>query len=80
MGGDEFCVLAPESTWEDAEVLAQRLHVAVENAVGGLDMLGVSVGYAVFPDEGWTPQHLLQRADAAEIDVKRAKRPESRAA
>jgi diguanylate cyclase (GGDEF)-like protein len=74
LGGDEFCVLAPESTWEDAETLAERLHVAVENAVGGLDMLGVSVGYAVFPDEGWTPEHLLARADAAEIDVKRRKR------
>jgi diguanylate cyclase len=73
-GGDEFCVLAPESTWQDAEALAQRLHLAVENAVGGLDMLGVSVGYAVFPDEGWTPEHLLARADAAEIDVKRRKR------
>ena len=75
MGGDEFCVLAPESTWEDAEALAHRLHEAVEGAVGGLDMLGVSVGYAVFPDEGWTPEHLLARADAAEIDVKRRKRP-----
>ena len=75
LGGDEFCVLAPESTWEDAETLPQRLHVAVETAVGGLDMLGVSVGYAVFPDEGWTPEHLLARADAAEIDVKRRKRP-----
>ena len=38
-------------------------------------MLGVSVGYAVFPDEGWTPEHLLARADAAESDVKRRKRP-----
>ena len=40
-------------------------------------MLGVSVGYAVFPDEGWTPEHLLARADAAEIDVKRRKRAPS---
>jgi len=75
LGGDEFCVLAPETTWEDAEALAQRLDAAVETAVGGLDMLGVSVGYAMFPDEGWTPEHLLARADAAEIDVKRRKRP-----
>ena len=75
LGGDEFCVLAPETTWEDAERLAERLAAAVEGAVGGLDMLGVSVGYAVFPDEGWTPEHLLARADAAEIDVKRRKRP-----
>ena len=77
MGGDEFCVLAPESTWEDADAMAQRLHVAVQTAVSGLeDRLGVSVGFAVFPDEGWTPEHLLARADAAEIDVKRRKRPQ----
>ena len=65
MGGDEFCVLAPEIEWEDAERLAERLELAVETAVGGLDMLGVSVGFAVFPDEGWTPEHLLARADQA---------------
>jgi hypothetical protein len=56
-------------------MLAQRLRVAVETAVGGLDMLGVSVGYAVFPDEGWTAEHLLAHADAAGIDVKRRKKP-----
>jgi diguanylate cyclase (GGDEF)-like protein len=71
MGGDEFCVLAPEIGWEDGERLCERLEKAVETAVGGLDMLGVSVGFAVFPDEGWTPEHLLTRADQAGIEAKR---------
>jgi diguanylate cyclase len=79
-GGDEFCVLAPESGWEDAERLAERLRFAVEHAVQGLDTLGVSIGYAVFPEHGWTPEQLLARADAAEIDVKRRRRAERRAA
>src|SRR3712207_431096 len=35
LGGDEFCVLAPESGWEDAERLAERLRFAVEHAVQG---------------------------------------------
>jgi len=73
-GGDEFCVLVPESSWQQAELLAERLRDAVAGAVGGLDVLGVSVGYAVYPDEGWTPEHLLSRADAAELEMKRRRR------
>ena len=74
VGGDEFCVLAPEIGWEDAERVAARLEAAVQTAVSGLDMLGVSVGFAVFPDEGWTPEHLLSRADQAGMDEKRRSR------
>jgi diguanylate cyclase (GGDEF)-like protein len=71
LGGDEFCVLAPEIGWEDADRLATRLEQAVARSVGGLDMLGVSIGFSVFPDEGWTPEHLLARADEAGIQAKR---------
>jgi diguanylate cyclase (GGDEF)-like protein len=74
LGGDEFCVLAPETGWEDADRLADRLQLAVSNAVGGLDVLSVSTGYAVFPDEGWTPEHLIARADQAEAEQKRRAR------
>ncbi|HEV2999834.1 MAG TPA: GGDEF domain-containing protein [Solirubrobacteraceae bacterium] len=80
LGGDEFCVLAPEMGWEDAEQLAERLELGVETAVGGLDLLGVSVGFAVFPDEGWTTEHLLSRADAAALEAKRRSRRQLRAA
>ncbi|HEX2085145.1 MAG TPA: GGDEF domain-containing protein [Solirubrobacteraceae bacterium] len=80
MGGDEFCVLAPEIGWEDAERLAERLELAVQTAVGGLEILGVSVGFAVFPDEGWTPEHLLSRADQAGIEAKRRTQRQLRAA
>jgi diguanylate cyclase (GGDEF)-like protein len=74
MGGDEFCVLAPEMGWQQADQLSGRLNAAVAKSVAGLDGLGVSVGFAVYPDEGWTPEHLLQRADAAEAAAKRASR------
>ena len=74
LGGDEFCVLAPETGWEDADRLAVRLERAVEHAVGGLDMLGVSIGFSVFPDEGWTPDQLMARADEAGMMVKRRQR------
>ena len=74
VGGDEFCVLVPESTWEDADRMAERLRRSVAGAVGGLSNLGVSIGYAVFPDEGWTPEHLMAQADAAGIETKRKSR------
>jgi diguanylate cyclase (GGDEF)-like protein len=74
LGGDEFCVLAPEIGQHQAEQLAERLRRAVHGSVGGLEMLSVSVGFALFPDEGWTPEHLLQRADAAEAAMKRQSR------
>jgi diguanylate cyclase (GGDEF)-like protein len=74
LGGDEFCVLAPETTWQAADLLTKRLRDAVRGAVSGLEMLDVSIGYAVFPDEGWTPEQLLERADEAEGEVKRKSR------
>ena len=74
LGGDEFCVLAPETTWQAADLLAERLREAVRGAVSGLEMLDVSVGYAVFPDEGSTAELLMERADAAEAEVKRRSR------
>jgi diguanylate cyclase (GGDEF)-like protein len=74
MGGDEFCVLVPESSWKEAERMSERLQQAVAGCVGGLDTLGASVGYAIFPDEGWAPEHLLGRADAAAIEMKRRRR------
>ena len=74
LGGDEFCVLAPETAFADAERMAERLQHAVRHAVQGVDRLDVSVGYAVFPDEGTTPEALMERADAAAIDAKRSSR------
>jgi len=74
VGGDEFCILVPESSWSDADRLAERLRRSVSRSVGGLEQLSVSIGYAVFPDEGWTPEHLIARADAAGIETKRKAR------
>ena len=76
VGGDEFAVLVPEASWQDADHLAERLRRSVAGAVGGLDALSVSVGYAVFPDEGWTTEHLIARADQASIESKRRARAE----
>ena len=74
LGGDEFCVLAPETSYADADRMAARLRDAVRHAVEGVGALDASVGYAVFPDEGTTPETLMSHADAAAIETKRTSR------
>jgi diguanylate cyclase (GGDEF)-like protein len=78
-GGDEFCVLAPETGWREADRLAERLSAAIARAVGGLEGISGSIGFAVFPEEGSTAGEILARADANAATAKRrahAARPE----
>jgi diguanylate cyclase (GGDEF)-like protein len=70
-GGDEFCIVAPETGWREAERLAERLGYAVARAVGGLQGISASIGFAIFPDEGATAETLLAQADANEAAAKR---------
>jgi diguanylate cyclase (GGDEF)-like protein len=71
LGGDEFCILAPESGPDEADGLAGRVRRAVSGAVEGLESLSVSAGWAVFPDDGQHADELLSRADEAAIEAKR---------
>jgi diguanylate cyclase (GGDEF)-like protein len=71
LGGDEFCILAPESGPREAEALAARVRWAVAGAVDGLESLSVSAGYAIYPDDGQHSEELLARADEASIAAKR---------
>jgi diguanylate cyclase (GGDEF)-like protein len=64
-GGDEFSVLAPESGAVDALALANRLQRALRKVRVGDKPLTTSIGYAVFPDDGTTPEALLAAADTA---------------
>jgi diguanylate cyclase (GGDEF)-like protein len=82
LGGDEFCVLAPETDRYAATQLAERLRRAVADGVEGMAPIGVSVGFALFPHDAPSPQQLLARADAAALAAKRRarERPQRRAA
>jgi diguanylate cyclase (GGDEF)-like protein len=71
LGGDEFCILAPESGPTEADRLAARVRWAVAGAVEGLEALSVSAGYAIYPDDGQHGDELLSRADEASIAAKR---------
>lgn len=75
VGGDEFAVLLPGATAEDAWALARRLLAALESVSLGFPEAGIplraSIGIATYPDQGTTVQELLSRSDASMYAVKR---------
>ncbi len=71
IGGDEFCVLAPETDAAGARKLAIRVMRAVGRVTAGVESLGASPGLAVFPHDGGTVQALLAAADEQLLAVKR---------
>ena len=67
-GGDEFCILLPSGTAEDARSLALE-------AVRRLDSVGgerISCGVAARTDQANRPAELLRAADEAQYSAKRA--------
>ena len=69
-GGDEFAVVLPETTAKSAEQIATRIRdrVAKDEEV---PPISVSVGIAVFPEDGETIETLLSRADRSLYYMKR---------
>jgi diguanylate cyclase (GGDEF)-like protein len=83
IGGDEFCVLAPETEGQGIARLESRVLRAVASVTAGVEALAASVGTATFPADGRTPEALLHAADERMLGAKRAlgtSRPQRRAA
>lgn len=74
LGGDEFVALLPGiDSPRDAEIAAQKVLDALREAFRVNDHehgLSASIGIALCPDDGDSPTHLLQKADAAMYSVK----------
>jgi diguanylate cyclase (GGDEF)-like protein len=77
-GGDEFCVLAPETDERGADTLAARATNAVRKVSVGLETVAGSVGVAIFPADGVTVSDLMRVADERLLEAKR-QRPGGRA-
>ncbi|HZU61914.1 MAG TPA: GGDEF domain-containing protein [Solirubrobacteraceae bacterium] len=75
IGGDEFCVLAPETEEPGIHRLQMRVERAVTTVTAGVHTLRASVGLARFPNDGRTPQELLAAADDRLLSAKRALGP-----
>lgn len=78
-GGEEFCILLPFTTIKEAEFVAQRLRVAVENTEAQVPDLGtlnvtISVGVSSYEESFETPETLYQKADMALYEAKKSGR------
>jgi diguanylate cyclase (GGDEF)-like protein len=71
IGGDEFCVLAPETDEPGTDRLVSRITTAVGRVTAGVDSLGVSAGAAAFPEDGTKLEAILAAADDRLYDAKR---------
>src|SRR3954453_16067911 len=74
IGGDEFCVLAPEQETDHAAQLAERLHTAVseEVSIPADPPVGMSIGVVSCPQHGTEPEALIDAADRAMYKAKAA--------
>ncbi|TAK37171.1 MAG: GGDEF domain-containing protein [Chloroflexota bacterium] len=85
IGGDEFAVLLPETSEEEAVAVAKRVQRAVRDttfaALYGLPLhVGVSLGVATYPVDASTPDELIAKADAALYAAKRSGRGQVKSA
>jgi len=72
-GGDEFCVVAPETGTRAADALRSRILGALATLEPLHGPLTATMGTAIFPDDGTTPELLLAAADGAEREAKSAR-------
>jgi diguanylate cyclase (GGDEF)-like protein len=76
-GGDEFLIILPHTGLDGAQSAAERLRAAVASTTFPPLTAGemtCSIGIAVFPGDGRTPETMLASADEALFAAKRAGR------
>jgi len=75
MGGDEFAVILPRTSPQEAQLVANKLIDACKQPIvfaGQPIAIGVSIGIAVWPLHSDAGEELLQLADIAMYQAKRA--------
>ena len=75
-GGDEFLILLPNTTLDEARALAERWRLSIADAVveGDDVRFTVSLGVASFPRDGRTSDEVMAAADSAVYAAKAAGR------
>jgi len=74
IGGDEFCVLAPETDEPGTNRLAARVANAVSEVTAGVETVHGSLGVAIFPVDGVNAAQLMHAADQRLLSAKRERR------
>ena len=62
-GGDEFCVLAPETDADEAALLVERIRGGLGEVIANGLPLSASLGFATFPNDATSAELLLAQAD-----------------
>lgn len=71
-GGDEFAILVPESSVDDAYIVAERVRGGIATEMGGKQIaVTVSLGLASWPSDGIMTDEILNAADRALYYAKR---------
>ena len=71
-GGEEFLIAMPETDVAAANEVAERIRARVEGERLPAGAIRLSIGVAVFPEHGDSPDGLIAAADAALYQAKRA--------
>ncbi|MFL5871500.1 MAG: GGDEF domain-containing protein [Solirubrobacterales bacterium] len=79
-GGDEFAVIAPDTGESDAEDLAARLRIRLQDGGGAAIGISSPTGVAIFPGDGATSDDLLGIADLRLLGGKRERAADRSAA
>jgi diguanylate cyclase (GGDEF)-like protein len=71
-GGEEFAAILPQVDAESLMVVAERIRNAVEalSATGGSSALTISIGGALYPEDGIDAESLFKTADRRLYDAK----------
>ena len=68
LGGDEFMIILPHTNCDEAAVIAQRIYNNMKepiNVNGNELVVRLSIGIAMFPDDGNNTESLMKNADTA---------------
>ena len=84
-GGDEFAVILPETSAEEATAVAERVQQSVAEATFPVahrlpPHVTMSLGLTTYPTDATTPDELIAKADAALYAAKMGGRNQSRSA
>ncbi len=72
-GGDEFGILLPQTTIEDAHIVSERVRTQIETDMETRGIaLTVSLGIASWPTDGITPDDVVRAADATLYQAKQS--------
>jgi diguanylate cyclase (GGDEF)-like protein len=79
ISGDEFVILLENTSYEETEMVAQKIKDKLTQPIliCGIELIiGISLGIAVYPDDGTEMSELLRKADARMYEAKEQSKAE----